>query len=287
MQDQIATPLGLSVEQAAEAVVRIANTHMAGAIRMVSLSLGADPRDFALFAFGGAGPLHAVALAQELAVPQVLVPARPGLTNALGCVVADLRHDFVRTVNQPLDLADLPRVHAILAAQEAEGRTLIAADRVKVATIEAEYTADMQFIGQTHLLRITLPHAHPSREQIQTLFEAAYFARFRVDLPTIRANLVNLSVSVFGRRPEPDLGQLVPLSGRAETLSCRDTRQVWFNGWVETPVYWRDHMPLAAVLTGPAIIEQMDTTVLIDPGCTVQTDNDGNLIIKVPHAKSL
>ena len=92
--------------------IRLANTHMAGAIRMVSLSRGHDPRDFALFAFGGAGPLHAVALARELGIPEVLVPARPGLTNALGCVVADLRHDFVNTLNVPLDAADMDEVHA-------------------------------------------------------------------------------------------------------------------------------------------------------------------------------
>ena len=91
--------------RAAEAVIRLANIKMAGAIRMVSVSLGADPRDFALFAFGGAGPLHATALARELGMPRVLVPARPGITNALGCVVADLRHDFVTTLNTPLDRA--------------------------------------------------------------------------------------------------------------------------------------------------------------------------------------
>nr|MCU0909692.1 hydantoinase/oxoprolinase family protein [Paracoccaceae bacterium] len=104
---EIGGPLGLSAEGAAAAVIRLANVHMAGAIRMVSVSLGADPRDFALFAFGGAGPLHATALARELAIPRVLVPARPGLTNALGCVVADLRHDFVRTLNRPLDALDM------------------------------------------------------------------------------------------------------------------------------------------------------------------------------------
>ncbi|HEX9859297.1 MAG TPA: hydantoinase/oxoprolinase family protein, partial [Paracoccaceae bacterium] len=111
MAVQIGQPLGLGVEAAAEAVIRIANTHMAGAIRMVSISMGADPRDFALFAFGGAGPLHATALARELAIPRVLIPARPGITNALGCVVADLRHDFVRTLNRPLDAVDMDQVH--------------------------------------------------------------------------------------------------------------------------------------------------------------------------------
>ncbi len=123
-------PLNLDAEAAAEAVIRIADTHMAGAIRMVSLSLGADPRDLALFAFGGAGPLHATALARELGIPRVLVPARPGITNALGCVVADLRHDFVRTLNRPLDTVDIDTVHTILAQQEAEGRAAVAATPV-------------------------------------------------------------------------------------------------------------------------------------------------------------
>lgn len=284
MADQIGTPLGLSVEEAAEAVIRIANTHMAGAIRMVSISMGADPRDFALFAFGGAGPLHAVALARELSVPKVLVPARPGITNALGCVVADLRHDFVRTLNRPLDTVDMADVHALLAAQEAEGRRLIGAEKIALTGIEAEYSADMQFVGQTHLLRVPLPGPRPAREDLQSLFETAYHARFRVDLPSIRANLVNLNCSVTGRRPDLDLSRLIDPKGRLAVLTAKDTRPVWFGGWVDTPVYWRDHLPLDLALQGPAIIEQMDTTILIDPGCRVTSDADGNLIIEVTHA---
>lgn len=282
MADQIGTPLGLSVEQAAEAVVRIANTHMAGAVRMVSISLGADPRDFALFAFGGAGPLHAVALARELAIPSVLIPARPGITNALGCVVADLRHDFVRTVNRPLDSADMADIHALLAQQEAEGRRLIGAEKITLTSQRAEYSADMQFVGQTHLLRVALPNATPTRAELQSLFEAAYHARFRVDLPTIRANLVNLNTSVIGQRAELDMSRLIDPKGRKPTAEPSDQRRVWFDSWVRTPVYWRDHLPLNVSLQGPAIIEQMDTTSIIEPGCTVTSDADGNLIVKVP-----
>ena len=281
MQAQIATRLGLSVEAAAEAVVTIANTHMAGAIRMVSISMGADPRDFALFAFGGAGPLHAVALARELAVPKVLVPARPGITNALGCVVADLRHDFVRTLNRPLDAVDLELVHAVLADQEAEGRRLIDAERIEVRDVRAEYSTDMQFLGQTHLLRVALPSARPSRDDLQRLFEAAYNARFKVDLPEIRANLMNLNVSVTGRRAELDLSRLIDPSGRRDRAEPQETRPVWFGGWVETPVYWRDHLPLRIDLQGPMIIEQMDTTLVVEPGCRVTSDADGNLIVEV------
>lgn len=279
MAAQIARPLGLGVEEAAEAVVTIANTHMAGAIRMVSISMGADPRDFALFAFGGAGPLHAVALARELSVPQVLVPARPGITNALGCVVADLRHDFVRTLNRPLDGVDMDEVHAILAAQEVEGRRLIGAERVEVRDIRAEFAAEMQFVGQTHLLRVPLPSAMPSRAEVQRLFEAAYRARFRVELPEIRANLVNLTASVTGRRAEPDLSRLIDPAGRRARAEPAEVRRVWFGGWVETPVYWRDHLPLALDLQGPAVVEQMDTTLVVEPGCRVRSDADGNLVV--------
>ena len=281
MREQIAVPLVLSVEAAAEAVIRIANTHMAGAIRMVSISMGADPRDFALFAFGGAGPLHAVALAKELNVPKVLIPARPGITNALGCVVADLRHDFVRTLNRPLDSVDMAEVHGVLAAQEAEGRRLIGLEKIALTSIRAEYSADMQFVGQTHLLRVTLPSALPAREDLQSRFEAAYHARFRVDLPTIRANLVNLNVSVVGERPALDLSRLIDPEGRKEGAEPSATRRVWFDGWRDTPVYWRDHLPLRIGLQGPAVIEQMDTTVVVDPGARVTSDADGNLIIEV------
>ncbi len=284
MQDHIGTPLGLSTEQAAMAVIRIANTHMAGAIRMVSISMGADPRDFALFAFGGAGPLHASALAKELAIPRVLIPARPGITNALGCVVADLRHDFVRTLNRPLDTVDMAQVHAVLAEQQVEGRALIAAEKITLTDVRAEFTADMQFIGQTHLLRVTLPGSTPSRAELQQRFEAAYHARFRVTLPTIRANLVNLNTSVIGQRPQADLSRLIDPAERRPTAVPREMRTVWFDGPTETPVYWRDHLPLDVTLTGPAIIEQMDTTIIVEPGDSVTSDADGNLILWVDHA---
>ncbi len=281
MEDQIAKPLGLGIEQAAEAVLRIANTHMAGAIRMVSISMGADPRDFALFAFGGAGPLHAVSLAAELAVPRVLIPARPGITNALGCVVADLRQDFVRTLNRPLDNVDMDQVHQVLAEQEAEGRQIIGQEKIALSETRVEYSADMQFVGQTHLLRVALPGPTPTRDDLQHLFEAAYHARFRVDLPTIRANLVNLNTTVIGMRPEMDLSVLIDPAGRLPEAKPKDSRKVWFGGWMETPVYWRDHLPLNLNLSGPAIIEQMDTTIIIDPGATVTSDSDGNLIVSV------
>ena len=284
--EKLGAPLGLDADEAAAAVLRVANTRMAGAIRMVSISLGADPRDFALFAFGGAGPLHATALARELGIPRVLVPARPGITNALGCVAADLRHDFVRTVNRALDTVDMDEVHAILAEQEAEGRAMIAAETVAIDGVDVLVSADLQFIGQTHLLRVALPDARPDRATVQRLFEAAYHRRFRVELPEIRANLVNLNVSVVGGSLAVDLSALIDPDGRAAVLDAArtETRPVRFEDWHDTPVYDRALLPLDAVIDGPAIIEQMDATTVIEPGDRAVQDADGNILITLGGA---
>ncbi len=282
--ERLARPLGLSVEKTAEAVIHLANVKMAGAIRMVSVSLGADPRDFSLFAFGGAGPLHASALARELGVPSVLVPGRPGITNALGCVVADLRHDYVSTINQPVASLDLDQLHAVFAAQINEGRALIENEAVSVLSVRTVLSVDMQFVGQTHLLRVALESPTPDRDTLQSLFEAAYHERFRVRLDNMQANLVNVNTSVIGERAPLDLSTLIDPTGRKPRVgdAVTGSRRVYFDdAWIDTPIYWRDHLPGDARIDGPAIIEQMDTTVLLEPGDHLQTDADGNLIIHI------
>ncbi len=282
-EEKLGSPLGLDAISAASAVLRIANARMADAVRMVSVSLGEDPRDFALFAFGGAGPLHATAIARELGIPKVLAPSRPGITNALGCVVADLRHDFVNTVNRPLSVVDIDAVHTLFASQSAEGRQLIGNEALAIQELQEIHSVDMQFIGQTHLLRVPLPNPTPGLDELQTRFEEAYFQRFHVELPEIRASLVNVNTSVIGRRAEIDLSLLIDPAGRKDTLAEAQTgsRSVWFDGWRDTPIYWRDFLPLDATIPGPAIIEQMDTTILIEPCDTAVQDHDGNIIITI------
>ena len=283
-EEKLGMPLGLDATAAASAVIRIANTKMAGAIRMVSLSLGMDPRDFALFAFGGAGPLHATALAREMGVPRVVIPCRPGITNALGCVVADLRHDFVNTVNRSLEKVDMDAVHDIFATQAAEGERLIAKEPVDVEGVKRLYSVDMQFVGQTHLLRVNVDSATPSREDLRRLFEEAYFNRFRVELADIHANLVNVNTSVIGQRAAMDLSTLIDPAGRKASVADAKTgeRTVVFDGGpVDTPVYWRDHLPKDMELHGPAVIEQMDCTTLVEPGDIARGDDDGNIIIEI------
>ncbi|MBL8581381.1 MAG: hydantoinase/oxoprolinase family protein [Rhizobiaceae bacterium] len=282
--EKIGARTGLDGVAAAGAVLRLGNIKMAGAIRMVSVSRGHDPRDFSLFAFGGAGPLHATSLARELGLPRVLVPARPGITNALGCVVADLRHDFVNTLNHPLATVDEAYLAEVLHRHRSAGLALIEQEAVRPQTVRYLHSADMQFVGQTHILNVPLVSPEVSRAELQRLFEEAYFARFKVSLPEIRANLVNLNTSVIGTRPPVDLSRLLDPAARAPTLAgaLDERRPVWFAGvWHDTPIYRREKLPLGALIEGPAILEQMDATTVLEPGDRARSDTDGNIVIEV------
>ena len=282
--DKVGKPLGLDATAAAAAILRVANDKMAGAIRMVSLARGHDPRDFVLFPFGGAGPLHAAALARELAIPRLLIPVRPGITNALGCVVADARHDYVNTINQPLPALDISLVWSTLEAQIAEGRATLTREGVAIEGTRVLHFADMQFQGQSHILTLALPQLKVARDELQRLFEAAYWERFAVELPEIRAVLVNLHTAVIGLRPRLDLAVLARADERALDLdgARNGMRPVWFEGgFRDTPIYQREKLPQQARFAGPAIIEQLDCTTVIDPDNRVEIDALGNLLVTV------
>jgi N-methylhydantoinase A len=283
MVEHVGAPLGLDADAAAAAILRIANDKMAGAVRMVSLARGHDPRDFALFAFGGAGPLHAVAMARELAIPKVLIPARPGLTNALGCTVADVRHDYVRTINLPLAEVAEARLAEVFKGQIEVGRATIARENVAVERIETVHRADMQFQGQSHILTVAISDLNISLEQLRVAFEAAYWQRFGVELSEIRPVLVNLHTAVIGKRKPVDLRSIAAATPKATLKDAEASRrQVWFDGGrVDTPVYRREWLPEGVELVGPAIIEQLDCTTVIEPGNRAALDAIGNLIVTV------
>jgi len=278
----IGRPLGLDAVQAAAAILQIGNNNMAGAIRLVSLARGYDPRDFALFGFGGAGPLHAVALARELAVPTVLIPVRPGLTNALGCLVADVRHDFVRSFNLPLRLIDDATLQDCLARQIEQGHAAIEHDGIPVHDIEIFHQAQMQFEGQSHLLTVPMQAGQISVQHLTDAFAKAYWQRFEVELSALKPVLVTLDTSLVGKRQGIALDRLRQDAATGATGLARapERRAVWFegSGWVDTPVYRREALP-EGTFSGPAIVEQLDATVVIEPGNSVRSDTYGNLII--------
>ncbi len=284
--DAVGKPLGLDPMAAAEAILRLANSRMAGAIRLVSIERGHDPKRFALMPFGGAGALHAGALIKEVGLGSALVPLYPGVTSALGCVIADMRHDFVRTINRPLvptDAAglDLAALQREIADDARRGRALLEASGVKLEGIETLVELDMSYVGQTHTVAVPLAmSAGPlTTEAVRTAFEAAYRQAFGRLLENIPMRVLTLRVAVIGRRPKLDLARMRPAGGSIEKAKTGE-RAVWFDGKAHaTPVYSRLELPVDAVIPGPAVLEQPDATTWVEPDLIAKVDRFGNLVI--------
>lgn len=276
--DTIGTPLGLDAEAAAAAIIAVANASMAEAIRFVSVEKGFDPRDFAIFAFGGAGPLHGSALARELGVPRILVPMFPGITSALGCVLADVRHDFGITVNRPLKETSGAWADDILAGQGRAGRDLIDREAVEVTGFDVLHEADLQYQGQTHVMRVPAKSPGFDSHELLETFEALYRERFDVDLSEMIPVLAALRTTVIGRRARHE-GMRMATSEPGSGSACT-RRPVWFAGaWIDTPILARDTLQPGDTIEGPAIVEQLDTTIVIEPRDTAIIDAHGNLIV--------
>ncbi|MBV8937407.1 MAG: hydantoinase/oxoprolinase family protein [Alphaproteobacteria bacterium] len=282
VEEQIGAPLGLDATAAAAAILAVTTNQLAHAIRLVSVEKGHDPRDFALFAFGGAGPLHAIEIARELGIPTVLVPRFPGITSALGCVLAPVRHDFVQSVGQPLAGAPTAQIDARFADQAAAGRRLLEDDGVPLAEILVRHEVDLLFRGQSHVFRV--PVTAPGFDPCAVLadFIERYKARFDIELPEMTAMLVNLRTTVIGRRSPLDLVIFAPPIDGSGTPQPSGVRQVRFEGgWFDTAIFDRASLGRGATLARPAIVEQPDATVVIDPGATAFVDPLGNLVISV------
>lgn len=280
--EHVARPLGLDVMRAAEAIVRVANSRMAGAIRLVSIERGHDPKRFALMPFGGAGALHAGALMKEVGLASTLVPRFPGVTSALGCVIADMRHDFVRTVNRPLEALDFDALSAAVADIAAQGRDLIGRSGVRLDRVGAQVELDMSYVGQTHTVAVPLaiPEAgRLSAALVRAAFDGAYHAAFGRLLDGIPVRVLTLRVAVVGARPKLDLSILRPGEGSVAAARTGE-RAAWCDGTEHAAaIYDRLALPVGAEIPGPAILEQPDATTWIDPDLAARVDRFGNLVL--------
>ena len=277
---QIGQPLGLDAEQAAEAVVRVANARMAGAIRLVSIERGHDPQRFVVVPFGGGGALHAGALIEAVGLRAALIPRLPGITSALGCLLADVRHDQVRTVNLVLEGLDGPGLRRRLDAEGEAARAVVSDAGLPVQRIDLVYEADMHYAGQTHTVAAALPDGALHEDAVRAAFETAYRAAFGRTLPGLGVRIVNIRVAAIGRRSRFDLMALAPAADATLDGAARGTRPVWFGGWQHTTVWDRLALPAGAIIEGPAILEQADATVVIDPGLQGCVDAWGNVIVQ-------
>jgi N-methylhydantoinase A len=279
--EHVGKPLGLGVDDAAAAVVRVADARMAGAIRLVSIERGHDPQKFVAMPFGGGGALHVGALIREIGLKCAVVPRFPGITSALGCVLADLRHDMVQTVNLMLDGLQAGALEARMAAAGREASDVIEAAGIPVERIDVLYELDMHYLGQTHTVAVPLGDAQGVSESVvRKAFEAAYSASFSRLLPGLAVRIVSLRVAAIGRRPAFDFSVFAPDATSLDAAKA-GSRSVWFNGgWRETTVWSRLALPAGAAVEGPAILEQGDATTVIEPGHIARVDRLGNVIVE-------
>ena len=286
LENHVAAPLGMDTMTAAEAVIRVANSRMAGAIRLVSVERGHNPEAFVAMPFGGGGALHTGALIKEVGLSKALVPRYPGVTSALGCVIADMRFDRVHTINVLLDQLNLEDFTKEILVTISDGEARLRESHAIFEGQEHIIELDMLYVGQTHTVSVRLPvqaadvETTLRSELILEAFEATYqdaYGRLLVGLPV---RIMNLKIAVIGKRPKFDLSVLGPSSTASVDAAKTGEREIWVDGaWCTATVYQRLELPENAIVPGPALLEQPDTTIFIDPDLRGNVDRFGNLVI--------
>ena len=282
---RLAGQLGLSEAETASGILRIANASMTAATHLISVQRGWDPREFALVAGGGAGPLHAVAIAQDLGIPTVVVPPTPGVTSALGILQVDLRHDLLRSVLKQAHQIEPAELVAVFEDLRAEARAVLEREQAG-GDKHVELSLDVRYYGQTPYMNLILDEVPSDRAAIDAVverygeaYEKEFGYRFDRDLATVE--FVNARAAAIGLTGDAELQLAARRNGRAEP---HRTRSVFFeerNDFVDTPIHDRTALGPGTTVAGPAVIEQADATVLVPPGTTVEVDGYLNLLIDV------
>ncbi len=269
---------------AAKAIISVANGNMADAVRLISITRGYDPRDFALVAFGGAGPLHGAALARELSIPTVIVPPSPGVTSALGCLLVDIRHDLAESYLMPAEDADAAEIEAVFARLESEAGSLLAKEGVPAADMVMQRTIGMMYRGQWRSLGVAAPAPFKLVDEAVALFHVGHEREYNYRRDGAPVEFYRLNLTAIGTTPKAALLEHAP-SGAA--FEPRAKRQVLFDELdepVETPIFWRDDLPAGAAFEGPAIVEQIDSTTVVPPGVRAEIDRWLNIRMNITEA---
>lgn len=270
--------IGLSIEATAEAILTIINQRMAGRTRLLSVEQGHDPRDFALVMFGGAGPLHGAAIMREVGIRTMLIPPHPGVLCALGCAIADVRHDLSRTIEQAVSRLDVADIRQILQSQRQEGEERLAQSGVAFERVTVSHAADMSYQGQIHALRVPVEATWDLSRMVQA-FEEVYRREYGNTLGNIPTAIVSLKTTVLGLRTQTEAKRAATV--RDVKAQPKGGRSVYFGRWLETPVFGREQLVPGTFFDGPAIIEQADTTTVIEPGMRARVDAFNNILVEI------
>lgn len=280
----IAEPLGFTVEQAAVGILRVVNANMARGISVNSTQKGFDVREFALLAFGGAGPLHAVELAEDLAIPRVIVPPYCSVFSAFGVVASDLRHDYVSTLAMSEEQLEPADVAQAFAALEAEALAQLEAERVPSESIQLQRSADVRYAGQSYEITIPLPRSDAfDEDDLKGLIDEFHATHERLYAYSDRrepVELINVRLAAIGRVPQVDLTHQAPDPGSEARPKQRRPVVYPGRGQVDSAVYERDSLRLDSRVSGPCLIEERTSTTVIPPGWTARVDRAGSLIVE-------
>jgi N-methylhydantoinase A len=285
----IGKSLGMSAIETADGILRIAATAMSYAVKGVTTERGLDAGDFVLMAYGGAGPLHAVDVAREIGIRDVIIPSAPGVFSAFGMLFSDLRYDYVRTHLMQLADATFDDIESIFKALEQQGREAIAATSVKTHQITVKRALDMRYVGQEHPVTVELPlrvFQKQDRTAIKRHFDNDHMQRYGTSAPNENAEIVSLRVTVTGLMKKPPLDK-IPNGGNAPPKSASaGKRKVWFNGrFHNAATYRRAALVCGNRISGPALIEEHASTTVLMPGDRMTVDDYGNLRIRVAGAR--
>jgi N-methylhydantoinase A len=279
IEEHVARPLGLSLEAAAQGILDIVNNNMVGALRLVSVERGYDPRDFALVPFGGAGPLHGADLAALLGMRTIVVPRHPGVLSTFGLLGTEVRNDYARTTLQKPPDYDLAAVGAVYAVLEGQAETWLAAEGVPAAARRVRRLADLRYRHQGFELTVPWPEPDLAVDPLLGRFHERHRQLYTYALPEAAVEIVTLRVAAAGRVRR----FRIPSLDRRRAAPGRPTRRrVFFAsaGWKTCPCIERDRLGVGAVVTGPAVVEQLDATTVVPPGQRAAVDRAGNLVIR-------
>jgi N-methylhydantoinase A len=274
---KIADALGVSVEDAALGVIRIANANMINALKLVSVRRGYDPRDFTLIAFGGGGAMHAAALAKELHIKRVLIPQAPGHFSAWGMLMTDAMQDFIQTTLVASTRDNLPKMREIFAGMEARARQFFAAAGYPVDAVQISRFLDMRYHGQEHTVRVPVASAHldvdVANARFHELHERAYTYRLDSPIEVVNFHVVGI---VPARKPE-----LRAFAGNGGDGQMKSRRVVDYDEWghLDSAIYERSNLQPGVSIHGPAVIEEPAATTVVYPGMTATVDQIGNIVI--------
>lgn len=282
----VARPFNMELHDAAMAVVKVANANMADAVRLVSIRRGYDPREFVLVAFGGAGALHGAALASELSIPTVLVPPHPGVTSALGCLLVDIRHDLAVMYQKSLVDADAEEMDLMFRGMEKEAEHHLHQEGVDSSQIVLERTAAMRYLGQWRSMTVTVGSGPDALADAVARFHREHEREYSFSQLDAPIEIYQLGVRAIGVTPKPELASAVLVV--ADPPAPRERRNVWFEDEtgshvkaVSTPVYDRAELSPGMNATGPAVIDQIDSTTLVPPDARWEIDSHWNILIHV------